>query len=271
MFKGELREEIPGSMAVLPMMGGAFTDHEMYVLPIDQRLSAHVVGQEDTEYILGLTGGYSVYSVEDKALSAGVEDVVVIEPLAEAVGHGITVDPGKADDDFTVRIAHIFEGAVDALGTDFIGREYIMEGVAAPVGGRFSIYVEEGGDTVVVESEGDSIEFDLTTRSTESADYADPEEELGYIPSSSEDDVLLGAGETLEATPEDWATTDQRGRMHTLGGSRETEPEPTEEAALEDSGGGFPVVPVVVGVVVVAAIVLAVLFRFGASRRQSGG
>jgi hypothetical protein len=266
MYKGELREEIPGSMAVIPMMAGAFTEHEMYVLPIDQRLSAHVVGQEDGEYMLGLTGGYSVYSVEDKSLSAGVEDVVVIEPLVEAVGHGVTLDPGEADDDFTVRVAHMFEGAVEALGTDFVGREYIMEGVSAPVGSRFSIYIEEGGDTVVIESDGEDVEFDLTTRSTESADYADPEEELGYVPSSTEDDISLGGGETLEATPEDWATTEQTGRMHTLGGTGEAEPAPTEEAAVEDSEAGFPVVPVVIGVVV-AAVVLALLLRMRVSRR----
>ena len=35
---GQLREEIPGSMAVLPVMGGSFTDHEMYLLPGDVRL-----------------------------------------------------------------------------------------------------------------------------------------------------------------------------------------------------------------------------------------
>jgi len=252
MYEGELREEIPGSMAVIPMMGGAFTEHEMYVLPIDQRLSAHVVGQEDGDYILGLTGGYSVYSVEDKSLSAGVEDIVVIEPLVEAVGHRVTVEPGEADDDFTVRVAHMFEGTVEALGTDFVGREYIMEGVTALAGSRFSIHVEEGGDTVIIES---------------SAEYADPEEELGYVPSSSEDDISLGGGETLEATPEDWATTEQKGSMHTLGGTREKEPAPTEDAAAEDSAGGFPVVPVVAGVLGASALILAALLRMGVFRR----
>ncbi|MBM3155025.1 MAG: hypothetical protein FJ008_06775 [Chloroflexi bacterium] len=39
MCKGKLRQEIPGSMAVIPMMGGSFTDHEMYIVPKGKRLS----------------------------------------------------------------------------------------------------------------------------------------------------------------------------------------------------------------------------------------
>lgn len=245
-YEGKIREEIPGSVLIVPMLGGSFTDHEMYALPIDARLSIHVVGQGEGEYTLGLMGGYSLYALEDKSLSEGVEDIAIIEPFGEAVLYRLRVQPGEADDDFTVRIAHMFIGRVEALDRDSVDREYIVEDISASEESDFSVYVEEGGDSLVVESYEDDIEFDVTMRSTESTDYVDPEEELLYIPSSTEEDLSVGRGERVEATPEDWATTEERGEMHTL----------RRRVEGEAGGVGFPIIPVVIGVAVVGAIVI---------------
>jgi hypothetical protein len=262
-YDGKIRVEIPGSALIVPRLGSSFTDHEMYALPIDTRLSIHVVGQGEGEYTLGLMGGYSLYALEDKSLSEGVEDIAIIEPFAEAVLHLLRVQPGEADDDFTVRVAHMFEGRVEALDRDSVDREYIVEDISASEESDFSVYVEEGGDSLVVESYEDEIEFDITMRSTESADYIDPEEELTYIPSSTEEDLSVGRGRRVEATPEDWATTEERGQLHTL-----------EKRAKEDTRGvGFPIIPVVIGVAVVAIVgaTVTVLLKKGVFGKAKKG
>jgi hypothetical protein len=247
-YQGEIREEIPGSAAIIPMMGGSFTDHEMYALPIDEKLTVHVVGKGEGEYGLSLMDAYSLYAVEEKSLSRGVEDKLTIEPFVGSAGHRLRIQPGKADDDFIVRLALMFEGRVNALDRDFIGREYIFERFSASVESDFSVYVEEGGDSAVVESYGDDIEFDVNMRSTESADYVDLEQELPYIPSSSEEDVSVERGRRVTTTPDDWATTEERGEMHIL-----------TERVKGEGGVGFPIVPVVIGAVAIVAIVVGVV------------
>ena len=247
-YEGEIREEIPGSMAIRPMMGGPFSEHELYMLPIDKKLKFHVVGKGEGEYVLGMLGGGSVYSIKDKALSEGTEDTITIEPSDEAVGHTMRIKPGKGDDDFTIGIGHMYDGIVEALDSDYIAREYLMEEVSATEDSDFSVCVEEGGDTLVVESYGDDIEFDVTMRSTESADYIDPEEELPYIPGSTEEDVTVERGRRVEATPEDWTTTEDRGQLHTLGKKAEGE-----------GGTGFPIVPLVIGFAAFAAVGITVV------------
>jgi len=224
------------------------------MLPIDKKLKFHVVGKGEGEYVLGMLGGGSVYSIKDKALSEGTEDTIAIEPSDEAVGHTMRIKPGKGDDAFTIGIGHMYEGIVEALDSDHIGREHLMEEVSATEESDFSCYVEEGGETFVVESYGDDIEFDLTVRSTESADYIDPEEELPYIPGSTEEDVTVERGRRMEATPEDWATTEDGGQLHTLG-----------KRAKGEGGTGFPIIPVVIGVGAAAAVgaTVAVLFKKG--------
>jgi hypothetical protein len=256
-YKGEIRKEIPGAV-IIPMMGGSFTDHEMYALPIDEKLTIHAVGKGEGEYYLGLMGGHSLYALEEKSLSPGVEDRVIIEPFVGAVGHRLRMQPGKADDDFILRLAFMFEGRVKALDRDYIDREYIFEHFSALDESDFSVYVEEGGESAVVESYGDDIEFDVTMRSTESADYVDPEQELPYIPSSSEEDVSVERGRGVTATPDDWATTEERGEMHTL------------KKTVKEEGVGFPVVPVVIGLVAIAAIV-AVLVKKGVVGKTKKG
>jgi len=247
-YEGEIREDIPDSMAIRPMMGGPFSEHELYMLPIDKKLKFHVVGKGKGEYVLGMLGGGSVYSILDKALSEGTEDTITIEPSDEAVGHKMRIKPGKGDDAFTIGIGHMYEGIVEALDSDHIARECLMEEVSATEDSDFSVYVEEGGDTLVVESYGDDIEFDVTMRSTESADYISPDEELPYIPGSTEEDVTVERGRRAEATPEDWATTEDRGQLHTLG-----------KRAKGEGGTGFPILPVVIGFAAFAAVGITVV------------
>ena len=53
------------------------------------------------------------------------------------------------------------------------------------------------------------VTFDAILRSTESADTSD----TTYIPQSVEKGIVLGNGETLEFTPENWATSEQEGKL----------------------------------------------------------
>lgn len=261
-YEGEIREEIPDSMAIIPMMGGPFSEHEMYMLPIDKKLKFHVVGKGEGEYVLGILGGGSVYSILDKALSEGIEDTITIEPSDDTVGHKLRIKPGKGDDDFTIGIGHMYDGTVEALDSDYIAREYLMEEVLATEDSDFSVYVEGGGDTLVVESYGDDIEFDVTMRSTESADYISPDEELPYIPGSTEEDVTVERGRRMEATAEDWATTEEEGQLHTL-----------KKRAKGDGGAGFPIIPVVIGVAAAAAVgaTVTVLLKRGVFGKAKKG
>ena len=252
-YQGEIIEDIPDSVALLPMMAGSFTDHEIYGLPIDQTFDIHISGKGEGEYVFGVLGGGSLFAISDKELSEGAEDVITITPSEDAVGHKVRVRLGQGDDDFLVVVAHMFEGYVAATDSDFIGREYVMEEISATDESDFSVYVEEGGDSLVVENHGDDIEFDVAMRSTESLDNVDTElEELPYIPASTEDDITLGGGQTLEVTPDDWETTEENGRLHTLGGSTRGSSE----------GTGFPLIPVIIGGVT-TAVVLGILAKKG--------
>ena len=133
-----------------------------------------------------------------------------------------------------------------------------MEDVSCGEDSDFSCFMEEGGDTFVVESYGEDIEFDLSMRSSESADAVDPGEELDYIPGSVEEDITLGGGERLEATPEDWDTTEERAKLHTL-----------NKKAKSKSKGDFPLIPVIIAVcvVAVAAVAITFLLKKGASAK----
>jgi hypothetical protein len=197
---GKLREEIPGSVALLPM-GGDSSGGEIYAVPSDGRLSIHVEGNEAGEYQMGLLGEYSLYTVEDKSIAPGGTDTYVIEREDDAVEHSLRIVPGTADDDFAVRFAHIFDGRVEVLDRDSIGREYILEHVVTDAGDEVTVYPEEGGDGIVVSCEEGDLTFDAVTRSTESADTATGD--VTYIPESREPDVTLAAGETATIYPDD--------------------------------------------------------------------
>ena len=261
-YQGEILEDIPDSIALIPMMAGSFTDHEIYGLPIDKTFEIHISGKGEGEYVFGLLGGGSLFAIDQRELSEGSEDIITIEPSSDAVGHKVRVKLGQGDDNFSLILAHMFEGYVAATDSDFIGREYVMEVVSATEESDFSVYVEEGGDSLVVENHGDDdIEFDVTMRSTESLDHVDSElEELPYIPASTEDNVSLGGGQTLVATPDDWETTEENGTLHTLGRS----------ASGSSGGTGFPLVPVIIGGVT-TAVVLGILFKKGVLGKAKKG
>jgi hypothetical protein len=252
MYKGQLREEIPGSMAVNVPMSGFFTEHEMYIVPRGEKLTIHVEGTSDGEYNLNLLGESTLYGLRNKRIRQAIEDVLIFEPWKGSLGYRFRVQPGVADDNFTVMVSAIFAGLVAALDEESIDRECIMEDVAATEESDFSIHVEEGGDAFVVESYGDDIQFDAVTRSTESADYVNPNVDPGYIPSSVQEDVTVEEGRRAEITPETWASTEERGKLHTL------------NKRAKGGDGGFPLVPVIIGVVVVAiGATLGILFGKG--------
>ncbi len=255
-YEGQLREEIPGSMAVVPLMDGLFTEHEMYIFPRGKRLSIHAEGTGDGEYNLNLRGESTLYSITGKKTRKGIQDLIGFEPWEDSLGYRLRIQPGVADDDFKVLVAVSFAGLVAALDEESIDREYTMDEVEATGESDFSVFVEEGGDAFVVESYGDDIQFDAVTRSTESADVLDPDIDHGYIPSSTQRDVTVERGRAVEIAPETWASDEEHAELHTL-----------KTRATDNSGGGsggFPLVPVVIGVVVVAAAVTTgVLFSKG--------
>ncbi len=258
-YEGDLVEDIPESMAMIPTMGGTFTEHEMYVLPTDKKLKLRVSGNSDDEYVLGLLANGVLMAIEQKDLSAGAEDVITIEPRDDVLGHVMRVKPGKEDSSFKLIVAVMFEGLVAATDSDFVGREYIMEGILGLGDIDFSVFVEEGGDTLVVENHGeDDLVFDPSFRTTESLDEVDePLDEMPFIPSSGEEDVTVGPGEMVELTPETWATTDERASLHILRDGKESGPQRS----------AFPVLPVVIGGVIVAAgVAVVVLIKKGIIR-----
>ena len=253
---GKLVEEIPESMALIPLMGGSFTEHEMYILPLDKQMKLHVSGNSNGEYVLGLLGDGILMAIDQKDLSAGKEDIITIEPWKDALGRRMRVQSGQDDANFQVIVAVMFEGMVEATNSDFVGREYIMD-VAAALGGiDFSVHVEEGGDTLVVENHGEEdLVFDTTFRTTESLDEVETDlDELPFIPASGADEVTVGAGETLELTPETWETTEERGGLHILRDGKESGPQKSS----------FPMTPVIIGAAVLAAVAaIAILLKKG--------
>lgn len=251
MYKGQLREEIPGSMAVIPMMGGSFTEHEMYIVPRDKKLSIHAEGTGDGEYNLSLMGNATLYSIKKKKIRKGFEDLFGFEPWKGSLGYRFRIQPGVADDDFQIIVAVTFEGLVSALQEESVDREYIMEDVAATEDSDFAVHVEEGGDTLVVDNYGDDIQFDAVTRSTESANTVDPNQPLPSPPSSIEEDITLDQGRRAEITPENWATGEQRGNLHTL------------NKRAKGEGAGFPIIPVIIGAVILAAVGATIGILFG--------
>lgn len=251
MYKGHLRKEIPGSRAVIPLMGGAFTDHELYIVPKGKKLSIRAEGTVDGEYNLNLMGENTLYSIKKKKIRKGVEDLLGFEPWKGSLGYRLRIQPGVADDNFMLIVAASFDSLVEALGRESTDREYIMEDVSATEDSDFAVYVEEGGDTFVIDNYGDDIQFDAVTRSTESANTVDPNTDPGYIPSSVQEDITLEQGRRAEITPDSWATGEQKGKLHTL------------KKRAQGEGGGFPIIPVIIGVVVLAAVGAAVGILFG--------
>ncbi len=252
-YKGRLRKEIPGSAFLAPLMGGSFADHEMYILPAGRKLSVHAVGTADGEYGLHLMVQNTLYGIRNKRIVTGVEDLLSFEPREKTLGYRLRIRPGVGDSNFLVMIAATFEGVVRALNRESIDREYMMENVAATENSDFAVFVEEGGDALIVESYGDDIQFDAVTRSTESADTLDPNRDHGYIPASVEEDITLERGRRAEISPDNWATGEQRGKLHTI------------KKRARGDGAGFPLIPVIIGVVVIAVVgsTLGILFGKG--------
>jgi hypothetical protein len=237
-------------------MGAPFSEHEMYMLPTDRKLKINVVGEEDGEYSIGFMGDATLFGIHEKRIRRGATDVITVDPsILGVLGYLYRVEPETADDDFYVVLSILFEGVVLATDADHIEREAVMEDTSCGEDSDFSCFMEEGGDTFVVESHGEDIEFDLSMRSSESADAVDSLDDVDYIPGSTEDDVSLGGGRRLEATPEDWSTTEERGELHTL----------NKRAKNGSRGSGFPVIPVVIAVcaVAVAAVVITILIKKG--------
>jgi hypothetical protein len=257
--EGELIEEIPESMALVPMTGGSFTEHELYMLPIDKKLKLRVLGNSDGEYVLGLLGDGVLMALDQMDASEGSEDLITLEPWPDALGHKLRVRTAQATGNFQLIVAVMFEGVVMATDSDFIGREYIMDFAASLAGLDFSVFVEEGGDTLVVENHGEEdIVFDTTFSTTESLDEVGTDlSELPFIPSSGADDVTVGGGETLEVTPERWQTTEERGGLHILRDGKESGPQKS----------GFPMTPVIIGAAVLTAVAaFVVLLKKGVIR-----
>ena len=161
------------------------------------------------------------------------------------------VQSGQDDASFKVIFAVMFEGVVMATDSDFIGREYIMDFAASLAGLDFSVFVEEGGDTLVVENHSEEdLVFDTTFRTTECLDEVGTDiSELRLIPSSGAEDVTVGRGETLEMTADRWQTTEERGGLRILRDGKESGPEKS----------GFPMTPVIIAAAALAAIAAVVI------------
>jgi hypothetical protein len=219
-------------------------------------LHINVVGNADGEYSLGFVGNGTLFGMHEKRIRFGDTDRITVDPdVLGVLAYAFRVQPETEDDNFTLALAFMFEGLVAATGSDHIEREAVMEDTSCTEESDFSCHMEEGGDSFVVESYGEDIEFDLSMRSSESADAVDSLDDVDYIPSSVEEDVTLGGGERLEATPEDWSTTEERGELHTL----------SKRTKSPSKGTGFPVIPVVIAVcaVAVAAVVVTILIKKG--------
>ncbi len=258
-YQGRLRTDIPGSAPlIIAMAAGTFPDHEVYALPNNRDLTIHVVGNEQGSYNLALMDGRSLYAVRQKAISQGVEDIMRIARFEGAVGNRMELILGEADDDFEVDIGHRFAPRPGtAIKRESIDRVWILDNISADEGGELGVYVEEGGDSLIVENTGEGdIEFDVTARSTESLESFEQGQEPSYMPESTEENITIEPGRGVTLTPENWATTEERGRLHTLG----------HKAGKR---GALPIIPVIIGAVAIAAIaaVTIVLLKRGTFKK----
>jgi hypothetical protein len=208
---GQLREEIPGSMAVLPVMGGSFTDHEMYLLPGNVRLSAVVSGTAQGEYALAMLNGVSTYAIQGKSIRTGKSDRLVMEPVSGGSRYKLILKSGSADNDFTIRLSTEIPGKVKKLDADFIGREFIFEKAGMGEGKEIATSLDSDASGVIVETATGGIIFDTILRSTESADTAGSSQT--DIPGSRRARITPETKKTVKLTPEDWATGETDGTV----------------------------------------------------------
>lgn len=258
-YRGRLRTDIPGSAPlIIAMAAGTFPDHEVYALPNDRDLVIHVVGNKQGSYNLALMDGKSLYAVRHKTTSLGVEDIMRIGRFEGAVGNRLDLILGVEDDNFEADIGHRFAPRPGtAIKRESIERVWTLDNISVDAGGELGIYVEESGDSLIVENTGEgNIEFDVTARSTESLEPFEQGQEPSYMPSSTEEDVVLEPRRGVTLTPENWTTTEERGRLHTLG----------HKAGRR---GAFPIIPVTIGAVTIAAIaaVAIVLLKKGTFKK----
>lgn len=214
--KGELKEGIPGSMVFIPVAGepGA---KEMYILPAGLELNIHVTTGERGEYNLGLLGENTLIEVHAKSIEPDRDDRYLLEPREKAVDYSLRIMPGSPSDAFTLKFAHLFQGAVPALNSDFIGREYTLENVSAEPGDDITVYTGAEGDNITVAVNAGSTTFDAVLRSTEAADHTTGD--LEYIPGSQGENITVSAGQTVVLSPASWSTTEREGKLHVLGES----------------------------------------------------
>ena len=201
---GQLREEIPGSMAVMPPMGGNFTDHEMYLMPDNMELRASISGNAQGEYTLALLSGVSTYSIEGKSIGVGKTDQLTMKPVSGGLKYKLTLTSGSADSDFTIRMSTEIPGKVRKLGADFIGREYIFEKVGMGEGKKLAVSLKDDASGVIVETETGGVIFDVLMRSTESADT--PGASQTDIPGSRRARITPESKKTAVLEPTNWAT-----------------------------------------------------------------
>ena len=209
---GQLKEEIPGSQALIPMGAGNFTDNEAYLIPGNVKLNAKVAGISQGSYTLGLLSGASTYTVEEKSIKSNTADRLIIEPASGYSKYKVTLASGSRDDDFTIRMSTQIPGRVKKLGTDFIGREYIFEQLGMEEGKDISLSLNEDAGGVIVSTATGGVIFDVIMRSTESADNA--QEDQTSIPGSRRARISPDAKKSVTLEPENWATDETDGTVN---------------------------------------------------------
>jgi len=209
---GQLKEEIPGSQALIPMGAGNFTDNEAYLIPGNVKLNAKVAGISQGSYTLGLLSGASTYTVEEKSIKSNTADRLIIEPASGYSKYKVTLASGSRDDDFTIRMSTQIPGRVKKLGTDFIGREYIFEQLGMEEGKDISLSLNEDAGGVIVSTATGGVIFDVIMRSTESADNA--QEDQTSIPGSRRARISPDAKKSVTLEPENWATVETDGTVN---------------------------------------------------------
>jgi len=159
---GEIVVNIDNSTPIfLPTLSA---DTQLYGLPLGKPYDFHVTGKATGEYNWSVVGENSFYSIDSKLSAEGMEDVVSMVKDEDYARYSLRILSGAADDNFGVGIEHNFGNAT---------REYGLENTTASDSGDMEVYVENGGDTLVIVNHGDDpISTEIVLRSTESDTHA---------------------------------------------------------------------------------------------------
>ncbi len=231
----QLFDDIPGSQVLIPEKTDGKYTPLIFVLPDDISVSANIEsnGENDNNgrYHLGLVSNESAFTISDKEVLGSDRDIVVVEPSSKAVKYEYALESDNCNEACTISLYETAPGAVRALDTDYIGREFILQNIDWSGAGELKMYVPRGADSLMLASDLVDVSADVVLRSTEVMDLID--DQVDYIPSSVLEDHTIGPEET-GVQPLDWSGVYEKGPVKQVGASTLEDYSTASNWALEE-------------------------------------